>query len=69
MWSSPYYDYMIVDGERYEPEIIDEHSVFIIPISALDEKITVTADTTAMSMPYEREYTLFFDSSTAKPRS
>ena len=66
-WSSPHYDYMIVDGEKLDAEIIDGHSVFYIPVTALDEKQTVTADTTAMSQPHEIEYTFLFDSGTLKP--
>ena len=66
-WSSPHYDYMIACGEKLDAEIIDGHSVFYIPVSALDEKQTVTADTTAMSQPHEIEYTFLFDSKTLKP--
>ncbi len=63
-WSSPYYDYMIVNNETYLPVNGEGNSVFEIPIVGLDEEITVVADTTAMSMPHEIEYTLVFDSST-----
>ncbi|MDO5423661.1 MAG: hypothetical protein Q4F41_08050 [Eubacteriales bacterium] len=61
-WSSPYYDYMLVDGEKYEPVNTEGNSVFEIPVSALDEELAVTADTTAMSEPHEIDYTLTFDS-------
>ena len=64
VWSSPNYDYMLVDGTHYEPEIVDGHSVFEIPVAALDREIAVVADTVAMSVPHEIEYTLFFDSAT-----
>lgn len=67
-WSSPHYDYMIVDGEKYEPVNKDEladatddsgvGSIFEIPIPVLNEPFTVTADTTAMSEPHEIEYKL-----------
>lgn len=62
-WSSPFYDYMIVNNERYEPVNTEGNSVFEIPV-VLDEELTVTADTTAMSVPHEIEYTLFFDGAT-----
>ena len=65
-WSSPYYDYMIVDGQRYEPVNTEGNSVFEIPVAALDAPLRVIADTTAMSEPHEIEYTLTFDSSTIK---
>ena len=66
IWSSPNYDYMVVDDERYLPEIIDNHSVFKIPVAELDKELPVIGDTVAMSTPHEIEYTLFFDSSTLK---
>ena len=63
-WSSDKYDYMIVDGEKYLPEIEDGSSVFEVPVSSFDSKLKMNADTTAMSTPHEIEYTFFFDSST-----
>ena len=65
-WSSPYYDYMIVDGQRYEPVNTDGNSVFEIPVADLGSPLEVTADTTAMSEPHEIEYTLTFDPSSIK---
>ncbi len=65
-WSSPYYDYMVIDGETYLPVNEEGNSVFEIPVSAFDEEMTVVADTTAMSVPHEITYTLVFDSSTLK---
>jgi len=62
-WSSPNYDYMIVDGETYLPVNEEGNSVFEIPVSEFDEEVTVVADTTAMSVPHEITYTLVFDSS------
>ena len=62
IWSSNKYDYMIVDGEKYEPTDTTEFSVFEIPVSAFDRKLKIAADTTAMSTPHEIEYTLYFDS-------
>lgn len=64
-WSSPYYEYMIVGGEKYLPVNTDGNSTFEIPI-VLDEKMPVSAQTVAMSVPHEIDYTLFFDSSTIK---
>lgn len=65
-WSSPYYDYMIVDGQKYEPVNTEGNSVFEIPVASLDSPLEVIADTTAMSEPHEIEYTLLFDSSSIK---
>ena len=60
LWSSPNYDYMIVDGEKYLPTNTEGNSTFEIPVSALDTPLAVTADTVAMSTPHEIEYTLTF---------
>ena len=66
IWSSPNYDYMIVDGEKYEPVNKDGNSTFEIPVTVFDTEMEVTADTVAMSTPHEIEYTLNFDSSSMK---
>ena len=60
VWSSPNYDYMIVDGEKYLPTNTEGNSTFEIPVAALDTALSVTADTVAMSTPHEIEYTLTF---------
>ena len=60
VWSSPNYDYMIVDGEKYLPTNTEGNSTFEIPVSALSVPLSVTADTVAMSTPHEIEYTLTF---------
>lgn len=60
VWSSPNYDYMIVDGEKYLPTNTEGNSTFEIPISALGVPLSVVADTVAMSTPHEIEYTLTF---------
>ena len=64
IWSSSNYDYMVVDEVQYLPVNEEGNSTFEIPISGFDWKLSVTADTTAMSQPYEISYTLYFDSST-----
>ena len=65
-WSSPNYDYMIVDGEKYLPVNTEGNSVFEIPWSVFDAPVTVLADTTAMSQPHEIEYKIRLDSSTLR---
>ena len=60
VWSSPNYDYMIVDGEKYLPTNTEGNSTFEIPVAALGTPLAVTADTVAMSKPHEIEYTLTF---------
>ncbi|MBD5143009.1 MAG: hypothetical protein HDT22_05275 [Ruminococcus sp.] len=61
IWSSSNYDYMLVDGEKYISNIINNQSVFEIPVLAFNYKLPVSANTTAMSTPHEINYTLYFD--------
>ncbi len=65
-WSSPYYDYMIVDGQKYEPVNTEGNSVFEIPVASFGSPLEVIADTTAMSEPHEIEYTIKFDPASIK---
>ena len=61
IWSSTYYDYMIVGGKKYKNETKDGgNSTFTIPIAAMDRIIPVIADTTAMGDPLEINYSLTF---------
>ena len=60
-WSSSNYDYMIVDGEKFQNESEEGRNyVFTIPVTALDDKMEVIADTLAMGAPHEIDYTLTF---------
>lgn len=63
-WSSPHYDFMLIDGTYYYPTNTEGNSTFEIPVSGLDEDIAISAETTAMSEPHVIDYTLRFDSST-----
>ena len=65
-WSSPNYDYMLVDGEKYLPVNTEGDSVFEIPVLFFDKPMDVIGDTVAMSKPHEIEYTLAFYSDTLK---
>lgn len=65
-WSSPNYDYMMVDGEKYLPVNTEGNSVFQIPVTVFDMPFGVIGDTVAMGSPHEIEYTLTFRSDTAK---
>ena len=67
VWGSKNYDYMKVDGARFDAEIRDGHSVCVIPIAAFDRPLAVIADTVAMSTPHEIDYTLYFDSASITP--
>ena len=67
IWSSSNYDYMVVDGARYDVLTTDPGSTFEIPVAAFDTDLTVIGDTTAMSTPHEIEYTLNFASASLTP--
>ena len=60
-WSSPNYEYMIVDGTQYDPIQTEGNSTFEIPVT-LDTVLAVSASTVAMSQPHLVDYTLYFDS-------
>lgn len=68
-WTSPNYDYMLVNGEKYLPVNTEGNSVFEIPVEQFDSPITIIGDTVAMSKPHEIEYTITFHSNTAKPEN
>lgn len=66
IFSSNKYDYVVVSGEKYLPVSMEENSIFEIPVTGFDYKMPISADTIAMSQPYEIEYTLYFDSETIR---
>lgn len=70
LWSSAYYDYMIIDGQYYYNQTTDGgNSTFEIPITVMDGAMPVIADTTAMGDPVEIEYTLTFYSDSIGSKS
>ena len=70
LWSSTYYDYMIVGSRKYLNQTTDgSNSTFIIPVTALDEPMEVVADTTAMGDPVAIDYVLTFYEDTIGSKS
>ena len=70
LWSSPYYDYMVIGDTVFENLTTDGgNSTFEIPITDMDDPMEVIADTTAMGDPIEIEYTLTFYSETLGDKS
>lgn len=59
IWSSSNYDYMKVEGVKYEPVTLEGGSTFEIPLKNLED-LPVIGDTVAMSTPHEVEYTIVF---------
>ena len=62
VWNSKNYDYMIVDGIKYDNENPGGESTFTIPVKNLDDPLTVIGDTVAMSTPHEIEYVIYWNS-------
>lgn len=60
IWSSKYYDYMIVGDTKYLPVNSEGNSEFEIPFEEFDKPFKVVADTTAMSTSHEIEYEITF---------
>lgn len=63
VWSSPFYEYMLVNDVRFEPMQKEGNSTFCIPV-VLDTDMAVSASTAAMSQPHLIDYVLRFDAST-----
>ena len=66
VWSSPNYEYMIVDGVQYDPVQEEGNSTFQIPV-VLGQKMAVSASTVAMSQPHLVDYTLYLDGASLRP--
>lgn len=61
-WDSPNYDFMLIDGEMYEPVNTDGNSAFEIPVTIFDAGITIVADAVEESTSHMIECELCFDS-------
>ena len=61
LWSSSYYDFMIVGGKKYLNESVNGgNSTFTIPITQFDTIMNVVGDTTSMGDPVAIGYKLTF---------
>lgn len=77
VWSSPHYDYMVVNNKKYLPVNDQGNSMFIVPVVAYDTPFEVVGDTTAMGEPHEIDYKItvaldsaeFVDENTKLPAS
>ncbi len=61
VWSSEYYDKMVVGGVEYAPVNTSGNSTFEIPVATIEEDLPIQAETTAMSTPHMIDYTISFD--------
>ena len=62
VFSSGKYDYLLVNGEKYEAEEGTDKPTFTIPVTTLDRRVPVVADSTVMIPAAEIPYTLLFHS-------
>ncbi len=77
VWSSPHYDYMVVNNKKYLPVNDQGNSTFIVPVVTYDTPFEVVGDTTAMGEPHEIDYKItvtldsaeFVDENTKLPAS
>lgn len=60
VWSSPFYEFMVVDGVQYDPVQTEGNATFVIPVT-LGQDLAVQAQTVAMSQPHLIDYTLRLD--------
>jgi len=58
VFASPNFTYMKVNGTKYYNQNKGGNSTFVVPVK-LNGTTSVAAETTAMSTPYEIEYTLY----------
>lgn len=65
-WSSSKYDLMIVGGENYFPVNTEGNSLFMIPLTTIEQPLHVQAETVAMSEPHLIDYEIVFDTSTVR---
>ena len=63
VWNSENYDYVKVDGIRYENENPGGMSTFTVPVNSFEEPLDIIGDTTAMSVPHEIEYRIIWNAS------
>ncbi len=59
VFDSTKYDYIVIDGVRYDAEEGEERSSFLIPVKQFDRAIAMAADSTAIAgMNVEQDYML-----------
>ena len=63
VWSSPNYEYILLNGIQYDRLDVEGNSAFLIPVT-VDKEIAISALTTAMSEPHLIDYTLYFNGDT-----
>ena len=67
VFSTKKIDYVIVDGEKYEPVSTEDGAAFEVPVAAFGLKLSLIADSTAIKPAVEVQYTVTFDADTIAP--
>ena len=67
LFSTKKIDYVIVDGEKYEPTATDDGAAFTVPVAAFGVGLSIVVDSTAISPAVEVPYTMTFDAATVQP--
>lgn len=68
IWTSSFYEYMLVEGQKYLPESRDKEkgtTTFRIPLKTI-ESFPFIAQTSKMSQPHDIEYSIVFNGDTLK---
>ena len=61
LFSTKKIDYVIVDGQKFEPTATDDGAAFTVPVRAFGVGLSIIADSTALSPAVEVAYTMTFD--------
>ena len=61
LFSTKKIDYVIVDGQKFEPTSVDDGAAFTVPVAAFNVGLSIIADSTALSPAVEVAYTMTFD--------
>jgi len=64
VFSTSKIDYVIVDGQRFEPTSTENGAAFTVPVAAFGRALSIIVDSTAMTPAVEKAYTMTFDPST-----
>jgi len=67
VFSTQKIDYVLVEGERFEPVDTQEGAAFEVPVAAFGKRLTIVADSTAILPATEVRYTMRFDADTIRP--
>ena len=63
-FNSTNYDYVAIEGEKFELISEEGNSSFVIPVGGFDWNMPIKADSVALGKPRELDYTLYFDAET-----